>query len=704
MYRRASLTVMLLSFCLSTVAAAEGPITTGTLVGQMVDLVRLGDFPAPSYQTVQFSSHDHRSTVPGGPDWFANSDGFGGEPIPNFEAVLDQPDAQGNGRYLICDVPGPGAIVRMWTAAIEGQVRVFLDANPDPLFDGPAQEFLQEPYRRFAAAAKLDVEPLVGTFRQRDACYFPIPFAKRCRIEWLGNVKKIHFYEVQVRRYAPDAQVVTFSPKDLESAAATVQRVTRILADPQGQWQYQSHREPQKFTAAVAPGQVVEAVSLEGPLAIERLTLQLKAGDSDRALRQTVLQIVFDGHPRGQVQCPVGDFFGAGPGINPFNSVPLTVRSDGEMTCRYVMPFARCCKILLQNLGPEPVDVSGSLLALNYNWDNSRSMHFRAHWRVNHGLVAEGGGGAQDLPFLVARGSGVYVGTAIMLLNPNPVPTPYGNWWGEGDEKIFVDEDVQPSTFGTGSEDYFNYSWSSPDIFRYPYCGQPRNDGPANRGFVVNQRWHVMDALPFQKQIAFYMELYSHERTPNFSYARLAYHYGRPGITDDHVGLTSEDVRWLQLPENWQPAARMGARGSTFFQAEDLLAKKEAMDFVSDNLWAGGKLMVWTPAKIDDTLEFTLPVKEAGRYALHLTTALTPHSGVIAAQLDSQPLRLSADSANLDLRSDYRTLSRTASTPVLDLTAGEHRLTIRWLGAGTQPEQPPGKNTVGIDFVWLQRR
>ena len=233
-----------LILCLTAAAVAAAPVTTQTLVDEMVDLVRLGDFPVPAYQTVQFSSSDHRSQVPGGPDWFANSDGFGGEPIPNFEAVLDPPDEQGKGRYLICDVQGPGAIVRTWTAAISGTIRVYLDGDPQPLFDGPAQEFLQESYRRFADAAGLDVESLAATYRQRDACYFPIPFAQRCRIEWLGNVKEIHFYEVQVRRYAQDAQVVTFRPEDFQSFSATIQRVCRILADPQRQWPYRSDRAP----------------------------------------------------------------------------------------------------------------------------------------------------------------------------------------------------------------------------------------------------------------------------------------------------------------------------------------------------------------------------------------------------------------------------------------------------------------------------
>ncbi|MBN2129527.1 MAG: hypothetical protein JW741_08520, partial [Sedimentisphaerales bacterium] len=56
--------------------------TTGSLFEEMVAMEGLARFPEPAFRMVQFSSYDHRSRLPGGPDWFANSDGFGGEPIP----------------------------------------------------------------------------------------------------------------------------------------------------------------------------------------------------------------------------------------------------------------------------------------------------------------------------------------------------------------------------------------------------------------------------------------------------------------------------------------------------------------------------------------------------------------------------------------------------------------------------------------------
>ena len=66
-------------------AAGYGPsersgdaVTTGSLYEEMIDMVWLTKYPEPAYRTIQYSSYDRRSVLPGGPGWFANSDGFGG--------------------------------------------------------------------------------------------------------------------------------------------------------------------------------------------------------------------------------------------------------------------------------------------------------------------------------------------------------------------------------------------------------------------------------------------------------------------------------------------------------------------------------------------------------------------------------------------------------------------------------------------------
>jgi len=673
-------------------------ITTETLFLEMIDMAGLTYFPDPPYRTVQFSSFDHRSNLPGGPDWFANSDGFGGEPIPNFEEVIREPGEDGIGEYLIAEVQGPGAIVRLWTAAINGQIKLFLDDQIDPLYDGPAQEFFQKTYDGFPEIANLDTGRLRKSVYQRDASYAPIPFAKRMRLVWIGNLKEIHFYQVGVRLYPEDTSIRSFSPLDLAAYKDSINKVINALSDPDKNLEQISSETPVIFAATLQPGEEKEIVSLDGPKAMERLTVRLRAVDTDKALRQTLLHIICDDHPWGQVQSPVGDLFGAAPGINPYRSLPFTVQPDGMMICRFVMPFKKNLKIILSNQGDQSVGIEGTALPMAYTWDEERSMHFRARWRVDHNMIASNRA-VQDLPFIAARGKGLYVGTVSYLLNPSDVPTPYGNWWGEGDEKVFVDDDVLPSVFGTGSEDYYNYSWSSPDIFYFPYCGQPRNDGPGNRGFVTNFRWHILDPLPFQTHIRFYMELYSHERTPGLSYARMGYHYARPGVSDDHLAIMPEDLRYLELPETWKPAARMGARDSVFYEAERIVRERIHTRMAQGRLWSSASLLIWYPRAPGESKSFSFRVGEKGKYRVHFAVALTPRAGKISVALDDRFMSLTNSEKILDFYRPYRTLLRNFTLPATELDPGIHTLVLKFEGAPAEVERPE----IGIDFVWVQK-
>ena len=676
---------------------SEGAVTTGSLYEEMIDLVGLAEFPDPFYRTVQFSSYDRRSNLPEGPDWFANSDGFGGEPIPGFEAVLREPGADSIGEYLMAEVEGPGALVRLWTARIDGEVRLYLDGAEEPLFDGPADDFFRRPLEAFPEAADLDPDHLAGTLIQRDGVYTPIPFARGLRLVWIGNLSHTHFYQVEVRKYEPGTRVQTFQPEDLGSYRETIEGVMAALADPDANLPPRSGLDPRPIALTLEPGEGGEAFLLEGPGALERLELKLEAANLSKALRQTVLLIHADRHPVPQVESPVGDFFGAAPGINPYQSLPFTVRPTGAMISRWVMPFQGSLQVRVENRGDQSVTLTGSGLPMAYDWDDERSMHFRARWRVDHDMVPDPAA-VQDLPFLLAQGKGVYVGTTSILLNPSPIPTPGGSWWGEGDEKVFVDGAGQPSLFGTGSEDYYNYSWSSPDIFAFPYCGQPRNDGPGNRGFVTNYRWHILDPLPFQEDIRFYMEAYPHERTPGFSYARIGYHYGRPGMTDDHRPLIPDDLREPRLPEGWTPATRGGARNSVMYQVEEL-AGGAGLPLETGALFAGGQLPVWRPEGPDARWRLTVPVAEEGEYRIHFVARLDPNGPDVQLSWDGEWANLTTGVGNVVLYRPHRTLLRNFTLQTRHLTAGNHTLEFLWEGAGPAVTEPE----IAIDFVWVQK-
>jgi D-arabinan exo alpha-(1,3)/(1,5)-arabinofuranosidase (non-reducing end) len=52
-----------------------------------------------------------------------------------------------------------------------------------------------------------------------------------------------------------------------------------------------------------------------------------------------------------------------------------------------------------------------------------------------------------------ALGRGHYVGVVLNILQNQ------GDWWGEGDEMMFIDDKAKPKITGTGSEDYLLGAW-----------------------------------------------------------------------------------------------------------------------------------------------------------------------------------------------------------------------------------------------------
>ncbi|WP_186804691.1 DUF2961 domain-containing protein [Limihaloglobus sulfuriphilus] len=678
--------LMLIVLTLSGSLLAQ--VNFSSLVEEMTDLDRLADFSTANYKTVQYSSYDRRSDTPNGPGWYENSDGFGGEPIPGFEAVIREPDKDGIGQYLVCDIKGPGALVRFWAAdsAVKGQVEMYIDGSDEPVFDGKGLDFFHNTASWYARKNGIDEALFKGTFEQRDAVYFPIPFARSCRVVYTGNTKDMHFYHLQARLYGPGTKVESFKPDDIKTNLDLIEKTAAVLRSPSQNYKYDSDKA-ESFSETAEPGTNKLIWEAKGGGMIEKLTLKLDSTDTYESLRNTLLYIRFDDYVIPQVQSPVGDFFGSGPGIVPYDSLPFTVDGDGTMTCRLPMPFESSAKIYIHNLGSRDVEITGGLLLKDIEWD-SDMQHFYARWRVDHDLISNDPS-LRDLPFLCARGRGRYVGTSVVVNNPNPIPGFGGCWWGEGDEKVFVDDDRLPSIFGTGSEDYFNYSWCSTQLFEYAYAAQPRVDGPGNRGFTNNIRWHIFDDIPFNNNIFFYIELLTHERTEGISYARQSYFYGND-IVDDHISITPADtVRPVIKP--WKPEARFNFSNTEFLQAEHIAAAKGGdITIESDPLWAGGELVCFNPKTEDDALKLRFSVEKAGEYRIYIAAKHSRYSGTLTASVESKTLIMDGkEQVNLFL--DSTVSSRVLRPEPVTLFSGEHTITFKGKGG-----------EIGIDFIGLQ--
>ncbi|MFH1998560.1 MAG: glycoside hydrolase family 172 protein [Planctomycetota bacterium] len=684
---------------ISTTAAGEasGPIDFGRLLDEMHDLAGLARWPEAEYTTIQYSSYDRRSVSPEADAWYSNTDGFGGETIPGFLAVLEEPDKDGIGLYLVADVKGPGAVVRSWSAAMDGELKAYLNGNHMPFFEGTGYEFMA----RKSVTLLKDSDAIAefgDAFCQQDADYMPIPFSDSFYVTWRGNLRNLHFYHLEVRRYTQGTQVTSFDPQnDPVLHGKTLKMAVERLNAPG----LCSAGKRYDEAADLAPDKTWEwdTPSKDQAGAIIGFSLKLIAADTREAWRCTLLRIAFDGSQKPQVESPAGDFFGSGVGLNPFNSFPMEVTEAGEMTCRFVMPYRERARITLYNSTAESMKFKMSVTLLPWEWDE-RSMYFRAKWRTVNDIDMRFG--PFDLPYLVACGKGRFVGVACMLANPSPFPHPYGSWWGEGDEKIFVDNEPFPSFFGTGSEDYYNYSWSRPDLFDHPYCGQPLDSGPGNTGYCSNHRWHILDNLLFGTRFAFYMEMWPHSGRPGLGYSSIAYLYAKPGTLDDHRRIQVSELFVPQIP-SMQPEAGFGSHGAVFhiFEQLEMSVSGGSLGFDDTQVSASqGRLVRWTAAP-GDRLSVTIPINEKKDYSLNLVAAHWPESGAVRVLIDDTPLVVSdlggamtgeRESESLVLKSRFaRRLLNTTFQP-LPMTQGEHTLTLECLEAGR----------FGLDYLWIR--
>lgn len=66
------------------------PITTASLLDEMVSYDVVTGYPAVNYRAAQVSSHDRRTVSPHEPGWFANDDGAGFERLDTVRGRVEK--------------------------------------------------------------------------------------------------------------------------------------------------------------------------------------------------------------------------------------------------------------------------------------------------------------------------------------------------------------------------------------------------------------------------------------------------------------------------------------------------------------------------------------------------------------------------------------------------------------------------------------
>lgn len=508
------LNTLFLSFLLSISIfshAQKDEITLTTLLNEMVDREQITYFPESGYKCLQASSYNRESVSPDKPGWFADSDGLG---------FIRTENKNGTKEWVLMEDDGPGVISKIWAVCfyyglqdtIGGNIKIYLDSADEPVINTnffklvKGQDFVKPPFA--------DKSTRAGNL------YFPIPYAKSCKI----TMDKKSFYNIiNYRKYPPETKVRTFTMREFDAVANLRKQVAIKLAKHSTQKGIALSQQK-----TLQKNESIQLKLPKGNAAVNSIEIKIdNASNFPQVLRSTIVSASFD--EEQTVWTPVGDFFNNVGKIQPFDMWERSVNSDSSMVCRWLMPYKNGGSVSITNLWKQPVDVSVKVKTKSYSWKEN-SMHFYASWRMDSPTPTFP---LFDWNFLSATGSGVIVGDQWTVLNPKK------GWWGEGDEKIYVDDDFDrnfPSHFGTGSEDY--YGWAGgivptpADQFSKPFIGNIIVGDPSAMGYNVCSRTRVLDAIPFQKKIKFDFESSCGTRQRWFflQYSQTTFWYGVPGV------------------------------------------------------------------------------------------------------------------------------------------------------------------------------
>jgi hypothetical protein len=477
-------------------AEEDGRVTLARLLADMVDLERLTRRPAPPYVSRTASSRNRRSDRArrGEKKWYANKD---------FVSL-----ATGETRTLL-DVRGPGVLTRIWSASPAGVLRIYLDGADTPIVEA-----------RLARLLRGEVSPFLAPFafvaEGGHNLYFPIPFARSCKVTLTGAAAGV-FFHLGYRVYADETDVEPFGKGALDRA--------RCLRSIVGERLLQLRPRLRAVEAGPSANQLLSSADADSPLVIEAgeqggmlWQVRVQPGATrPEALRATILAIEFDGAET--VRVPLGDFFGSGFGLQQLRSLPVGADTDGAMISRWPMPFRERARISLRGAGGAPAAAVVEVVSGDYTWTD-RSLYFHAQWRAPQTFPSKP---SRDWNLASITGDGLYVGNVLNVVNRAD------SWWGEGDERIYVDGESTPSHAGTGTEDYYGYAWCSNQPFTTAFVGHPLSTPRKNFGPLSLYRFHIADPIPFGKALRFDLEVRHWGKPVDVTYDATSFWYARPG-------------------------------------------------------------------------------------------------------------------------------------------------------------------------------
>ncbi len=312
----------------------------------------------------------------------------------------------------------------------------------------------------------------------------------------------------------------------------------------------------------ICPGETITLMNVAGAGSVNHIWMTASStneGDpsceDNDYLRKLVLRAYWDGIDSPSILAPLGDFFGVGHGrTTNFVSAPLQMSpQDGKgLNCFFHMPFSAGARFeLTSECVAENVrfyyyidydefdDLGDGLGRFHALWNRQCPKASIDDAGLSNAEYQFGGvnvTGLDNYVILDTVGRGHYVGCVLNVRNLRD--TAAWNWYGEGDDMIFVDgESWPPALHGTGTEDYFNTAWCPSQVYNAPYHGITLPGGPNWGGQISLYRFHIEDPVTFSQSIRVTIE-HGHANRRSDELSSVAYWYSEKPVR----GLKSPDV------------------------------------------------------------------------------------------------------------------------------------------------------------------
>jgi hypothetical protein len=487
----------------------------------------------PDYTCLQQSSYDRRSVSAGNANWFANDDGSG---------FIRTETNSGRTEKVLFEDSGPGAITRIWmtTQNRTGTLRFYFDGSATAGWTIAAYDMLQAGLGLGTGLCQPHINNENGG-KGGSSFFFPITYSQDCKVtleEPSPTFSTPRYYHFNYRKYPAGTAVEPFTPTAVAALAAQVQTVNQKLLSPP----VFSGGNLTNNSKTLAANDSLKMTLPAGTHIVRRLQMFVTNYDADdyaQLMRSLILKATFDGVQT--VWAPLSDFSGGGMGAPAVSSWYLTADGAGAIESRWAMPYQNTAEITVVNYSGKPVTLDLRANTDDYIW-KSNSLYFHASWKQENEIPLtkwDNGSNYLDRNFATLNGRGVYRGDVLTLFNHSE------RWYGEGDEKIYVDDETFPSHFGTGTEDYYNCSWAPVTPFQTPFGGAPRADDISSHGYNTFFRTRNLDAVPFAVRLKFDIEMLSWD--PGMAdYATTVFWYG--DATAQAAGTSGVEEALRPLP------------------------------------------------------------------------------------------------------------------------------------------------------------